>query len=99
MKIDSSSKALAAYSAQPRPAKPENSAAAGKSRPAGESVAINPLASQLQAAEKAAKSEPAFDAAKVESIRNAISSGQYQIKPEAIADSLISSAQELLARE
>ena len=98
MKIDSSSKALAAYASQPRAPKRDAGAAEAKTQAAGENVAINPLASRMQAAEKAAQSEPAFDAAKVDAIRTAIASGQYQVKPEAIADSLISSARELLGR-
>ncbi|MCR5865409.1 MAG: flagellar biosynthesis anti-sigma factor FlgM [Aquincola tertiaricarbonis] len=39
-----------------------------------------------------------FDAAKVERISNAIREGKFQVNPEAIADKLISNAQELLSR-
>ena len=38
-----------------------------------------------------------FDTAKVERISNAIRDGKFQINPEAIADKLISNAQELLS--
>jgi negative regulator of flagellin synthesis FlgM len=38
----------------------------------------------------------AFDAAKVESVANAIANGTYKINAEAIADKLISNARELL---
>jgi negative regulator of flagellin synthesis FlgM len=40
-----------------------------------------------------------FDAAKVESIKSAISSGTFQINPGAIADGLISSVTELLGKK
>lgn len=39
-----------------------------------------------------------FDTAKVERISNAIRDGKFQVNPEAIADKLISNAQELLSR-
>jgi negative regulator of flagellin synthesis FlgM len=48
--------------------------------------------------EQAAAAEPAFDADKVASIKAAIAAGEFKINPGAIADSLIASAQELLAR-
>jgi len=62
-----------------------------------ESVAINPLASQISAASEQISNEPAFDASKVAAIQNAIAAGQFQISPENIADGLISSTKELLA--
>ena len=45
----------------------------------------------------AAASDAGFDGAKVESIKQAISSGQLQINPEAIAQGLISSVTQLLS--
>lgn len=39
-----------------------------------------------------------FDAGKVERLSNAIRDGNYKVNPEAIADKLISNAQELLSR-
>jgi negative regulator of flagellin synthesis FlgM len=41
--------------------------------------------------------EGVFDAQKVEKISNAIRDGKFQVNPEAIADKLISNAQELLS--
>jgi len=41
--------------------------------------------------------QPSFDAAKVEAIKSAIASGNFQINPNNIADGLISSTKELLA--
>ena len=43
-------------------------------------------------------STPEFDAAKVASVSSQIDKGTYKINPEAIADKLISNAQELLSR-
>ena len=43
-------------------------------------------------------SDPTFDAAKVERIAQAIRDGQFKIDAGAIADQLISNAQELLSR-
>ncbi len=43
-------------------------------------------------------STPEFDAAKVASVSSQIDQGTYKIHPEAIADKLISNAQELLSR-
>ena len=42
--------------------------------------------------------DPAFDAAKVERIAQAIRDGKFSVNHEAIADKLISNAQELLGR-
>jgi len=42
--------------------------------------------------------DPAFDAAKVERIAQAIKDGKFTVNPDAIADKLISNAQELLGR-
>jgi len=62
-----------------------------------EKVAINPLATQINAASLQMSAEPSFDAEKVAAIKSAIASGQFQIQPENIADGLISSTKELLA--
>ena len=42
--------------------------------------------------------EPSFDAARVESIKQAIRDGKLTINPEAIADKLLSSVDELLRK-
>jgi len=97
MKIDNTGKVAAGYSVPSRTnAKDSDASAKAASRADGESVAINPFASRLQGMEQAAAADPAFDADKVASIKAAIASGQFQINPDAIADSLIASARELL---
>jgi negative regulator of flagellin synthesis FlgM len=100
MKIDNAGNVTGFYPSQGKVKKPDSD---GDSDPFGsdsaptENVAINPLASQISAASQTMGSEPAFDASKVESIKSAIASGQFQINPNNIADGLISSTKELLA--
>ncbi|MFN4238066.1 MAG: flagellar biosynthesis anti-sigma factor FlgM [Vogesella sp.] len=99
MKIDNTGKVVTGYSVPSRTnAKESDASAQAASRATGESVAINPFASRLQGMEQAAAASPAFDADKVAAIKSAIASGEFKINPGAIADSLIASAKELLAR-
>ena len=65
-------------------------------QPAGVAVTVSPLARSLEVAEGAATSD--VDTAKVEAVRTAISTGTYVVNPEAIADKLLSNAQEMLSR-
>lgn len=58
-------------------------------------VKISELSSQLQARESQ-QGSAVVDNAKVAAIKQAIAEGRFNIKAGAIADSLISSAQELL---
>jgi negative regulator of flagellin synthesis FlgM len=74
-------------------------AKAGGKKPAaadatGSSVQLSSTAASLLAANA---STPEFDAAKVEKIKQAIADGSYKVNPEAIADKLLSNAQELLS--
>jgi negative regulator of flagellin synthesis FlgM len=63
---------------------------------AGVAVTVSSLARSLEVAEGAAASE--VDTAKVDAVRTAISQGTYVVNPEAIADKLLSNAQEMLTR-
>ena len=45
-----------------------------------------------------ASSEASFDKAKVDAVSSAIAKGTYKVNPEAIADKLISNAQERLGK-
>lgn len=70
--------------------------AAQSTRSAGVAVTVSTLARGL---EKAARSDAAdIDAQKVASVRTAIQEGTYVVNPEAIADKLLSNAQEMLNR-
>ncbi|WP_148716286.1 flagellar biosynthesis anti-sigma factor FlgM [Chitinolyticbacter meiyuanensis] len=58
-----------------------------------DNVTLNPLAAQMGQGEEGVST---FDAARVESIRQAIAEGRFQVRPQAIADKLIASVEELL---
>ncbi len=95
MKIDNSGNTLGAVNARPLEGR---AAAKAEQTAAQDSVSINPLAAQLSNVAGAGKSESTFDADKVAAIRQAISEGRFTVKPEAIAEGLLSSVKELLAR-
>jgi negative regulator of flagellin synthesis FlgM len=57
-------------------------------------VELSPEATMLSQASE----DPTFDHAKVERIANAIRNGSFSINPGAIADKLLSNAQEVLGR-
>jgi negative regulator of flagellin synthesis FlgM len=75
-----------------------NTAAAARAvdstQSSGVAVTVSTLARGL---EKAARSDAAvIDTQKVASVRSAIQKGTYVVNPEAIADKLLSNAQEML---
>jgi len=63
---------------------------------AGVAVTVSPMARSLEAT--ALDESPDVDASKVSAVRSAISQGTYVVNPEAIADKLLSNAQETLQR-
>ena len=69
--------------------------AAQSTRSAGVAVTVSTLARGL---EKAGRGEPDIDTQKVATVRTAIQQGTYVVNPEAIADKLLSNAQEMLNR-
>lgn len=69
--------------AQPAPATPSST-----------TVALSPAIAEVAAQGV----DGSFDADKVERIASAIAQGRFEIDPEAIADKLISNAQELLGK-
>jgi negative regulator of flagellin synthesis FlgM len=72
------------------------SGAAQSTRSAGVAVTVSTLARGL---EKSGRNEGAdVDAQKVASVRAAIENGSYVVNPEAIADKLLTNAQEMLSR-
>jgi negative regulator of flagellin synthesis FlgM len=73
-----------------------SSGAAQSTRSAGVAVTVSTLARGL---EKTGRNEGAdIDTQKVASVRAAIEDGTYVVNPEAIADKLLSNAQEMLNR-
>lgn len=75
---------------------PRQPATAGN---AGEQVALSSLAARLQETSAALAETPAIDAAHVAEIKHAISTGQFQINPEKIADGLVDSVRQMLAKQ
>jgi negative regulator of flagellin synthesis FlgM len=72
------------------------SSAAPSPRSAGVAVTVS---SQARALEKSSRAEVAdVDSQKVATVRAAIQDGTYVVNPEAIADKLLSNAQEMLNR-
>ena len=59
-------------------------------------VSLSPRAAQLQQQETQLAAIPVVDRARVDSIKAIIAAGQYVIKSENIADSLLTSAKEIL---
>ena len=58
------------------------------------SVKISETSRSLSAA--SSHTEAPFDAKRVEAIKSAISTGQFKVNPEAVADKIVSSASSLL---
>ena len=59
-------------------------------------VTLSSRATQLQQLETQLAAIPVVDRARVDSIKEAIASGQYTIKPENIAEGLLDSVKEML---
>lgn len=73
-----------------------NANASKSTRSAGVAVTVSTLAQSL---EKSAGTQPGdIDTEKVASVRSSIENGTYVVNPEAIADKLLSNAQEILNR-
>ena len=78
----------------PTPAATNNrqpAARASTAQPNSESVSLSALAGSLHAQEK-----PPVNMARIQEIKDAISQGRFKINPEAIADSLIDTARDLV---
>lgn len=73
-----------------------NSAATKGNQSAGVAVTVSTLARTLEAANRGEAAE--VDTEKVNAVRAAIEQGSYVVNPEAIADKLLTNAQELLDR-
>ncbi|WP_085316799.1 flagellar biosynthesis anti-sigma factor FlgM [Derxia lacustris] len=98
MKIGKSTEAFSSEGMAQAKAKTKSSADAGKTAPGGESVKLSSLSSTLKSVEADIK-EPAFDSAKVESIKQAIRDGKFEVDSSAVADKLISGVSDMLARK
>ncbi len=72
--------------------KPARSASASSDQ-----VDLSPLAASLQQAGAAMDDTPVVDAARVAEVKQAISEGRFQVRPERIADGLLQSVRDMLA--
>ncbi len=89
MKIDSSQFSALSLQNTPKTA-PKTTEIAARS----EAVSLSNLASTLHSGEK-----PAVNSARVQEIKEAIAQGRFKINPEAIADSLLNTARDLINRQ
>ncbi len=97
MKIDATGKPVAVRNTSSAGRSSAPSTATSSSSGGGR-VEINPLASRMASLEQSIQQHPAVDSQKIEAIKAAISSGNFSINADAIADGLISSARELIGR-
>ncbi len=96
MKIDQRIGKTAIEQAAGTPAQP---ARAREATPAGTTVNLSALSSQLHTLESSlAEGVQGFDAKRVESIKDAIRSGSFKVNPEAVADKLIASVREMVGK-
>jgi len=94
MKIDPGIKQVTLPpSVENRPARPQ---ADQRAETGQTDVSLSQRASQMKQLETQLAAIPVVDQARVDSIKAAIASGQYTIKPENIASSLIDSVKEML---
>ena len=63
---------------------------------ATENVTLSPLSAQLQSLQANVSTDSSFDVEKVAAIKSAITSGQFKVSPEKVADGLIESVKDLL---
>lgn len=61
-------------------------------------VSFSSLSSQLQALESKLTQTDEFDAGKVESIKQAIREGKFQVNSEVVADKLLASVNEMVGK-
>jgi negative regulator of flagellin synthesis FlgM len=73
--------------------------ASGAAKAGAETVSLSELANRLQALESEVAAGQPFDAARVEEIKQAIREGRFKVNAEVVADRLIESMKELLARK
>ncbi len=62
----------------------------------GGDVTLSPLSAQLKSLEAKVAADNVFDANKVDAIKSAISSGQFKVNSEKVADGLIETVKDLL---
>jgi negative regulator of flagellin synthesis FlgM len=81
------------------PGRTKSTAQVGQQAAAGDQVALSSLSARLQEATAALADTPVADAARVAEIKQAISQGRFQVNPERVADGLLESVRQMLARQ
>lgn len=96
MKINS---AIPSVGNAPDGGRPRATSSAAQRPAAGDAqVALSPLSARLQEIEAGISNAPVVDAKRVAEIRQAIAAGQFKIDPERIADGLLTSVRQMLAK-
>jgi negative regulator of flagellin synthesis FlgM len=72
---------------------------ASEASASGEKVELSALSSNLQQASALSSGEQVMDISRVAEIKQAIAEGRFQIKPERIANGLLDSVREMLAKQ
>lgn len=100
MKIDNSiGKTILTPSGERKVVRPPDPKSEGTAQTAGGDEVKLTSSSQLQAMGSTLNSSAPVDMAKVEAIKQAISEGRFKINPEAIAERLLNSVQDLLTNQ
>ena len=98
MKIDNSAKSSAGIKvneSQGRQSRVSNTPAPS-AQPTTDSVKITSLSSQLRALESSLSDVSVVDTARVETIKQAITEGRFQINPEVVTDRLLNTVKDLV---
>lgn len=96
MKIDSSTKSASTGAVGTGSSRPSKGTASAPSSGGGDRVQLSPLSAQMQAMESSMADTPVVNTARVAEIKQAISDGRFKVNPDAVADSLLQTARELV---
>lgn len=96
--VTSTGSSQASERAKPSPQAGQASRTSGPSA-SSEKVELSSLSTNLQQASALSGGEQVMDIARVAEIKQAIAEGRFQIKPERIADGLLDSVREMLAKQ
>ncbi|WP_171014030.1 flagellar biosynthesis anti-sigma factor FlgM [Chitinivorax sp. B] len=104
MKVDNSGKPITPSGVKPgvtrlptgSDSKTDTSEAGSKAK--ADNVELTSTSLRMQALESSLSKQPTVDTARVAEIRQAISEGRFKINTDAIADKLVASVKELLAK-
>jgi negative regulator of flagellin synthesis FlgM len=89
-------KTLTEKNAETKTSSGKSVAGSVSSSKAGENVTLSPMSVQLQALQAEVSTSGVFDAEKVEAIKSAISSGQFKVDSEKVADGLLDTVKDLI---